>query len=38
LAPESEAAGGVNSITVTGTSATAATEVILTWFARYLGI
>jgi hypothetical protein len=38
LAPDSEAAGGVNSITVTGTSATTATAVTLTWLARYLGI
>ncbi len=38
LAVDPEAAGGINSITVTGSAATSATSVHLVWFERYLGI
>jgi hypothetical protein len=38
LATDPEAAGGINSITVTGSAVTEATSVHLVWFERYLGI
>lgn len=38
LAANPDAAGGVNSITVTGTSVTTATEVYLSYYNRYVGI
>jgi len=38
LAPWPVAAGGVNAIRVTGSAITAATQVIVTWWNRYLGI
>lgn len=38
LAPDPEAAGGVNSITVGVSDADAATAVTMTWFARFIGI
>jgi len=38
LAADPEVLGGANNITVTGTSATAATKVEMTYFDRYIGI